>query len=178
MSNYIIKKDSKELHESIWSLDSKLRKIRNGISHSYSIKELGSFKPIIIDEELLKRVNSIDWAKMSDVFSSYKPYYISSRRRKPYSSNKRLENLRIEELIFKISKLSAEDDEYLRIQSLITKKTFALWLEKKLKKLKKILKLLLNDSINQFENKREFFRKINSFYFKNLDDTHSVIAFN
>jgi|GEM_PF-6391807 len=89
---------------------------------------------------------------------------------------RKLEELSIDELMSMISQYSVDQYEYVKIQSLIIKKRFALWLEGIIKKLKRILKFLLNKY--RVENKRDNFRKINCFFFKNLDDTHSVIAFN
>ena len=95
-----------------------------------------------------------------------------------FSCNKKLENLDLDELLAKLYTYKCNQIEFRKILSLINKKRFALWLEKIIQKLKKMLKLL-NDNIKlRIQNKREFFRKIYCFFFKNLDDTHTKIIFN
>ena len=94
------------------------------------------------------------------------------------SFNKKLEDLNFDELLAKLSIYNCCQIEFRKILSLINKKRVALWLEKIIRKLKKILKLLNNNIQKGIQNKREFFRKIYCFFFKNLDDTHATIIFN
>ncbi|WP_298116713.1 hypothetical protein [Flavobacterium sp.] len=94
------------------------------------------------------------------------------------SYNKKLEDLDFDELLAKLSTYSCCQIEFRKILSLINKKRFALWLEKIIRKLKKMLKLLNNNSKIKIQNKRDIFRKIYCFFFKNLDDTHATIIFN
>lgn len=176
------KVQAKELEEQIVSINSTLYRLRNDLAHNYKPLRLEiSHGAIFKSIESFKQSDKLNWGLTftPSLSSFYRPFpFYSIRRKYKSKSNKRLENLSIEELIFKLSERSFDEQEYLKIQSLIAKKTFALWLEKKIKNLKKVLKLILEGCESRLENKREFFRKINCFYFKNLDDTHSFIAFN
>ncbi len=180
MKNNKIRTQVKELEEQIISLDSKLYHLRNN-----SFLEFKELNFAFSNDSLFKNIESFkvydNWNSsftQINISNIYRPLSFYSLKRKYKSRSRRLENLSIEELLLKITDYSSDQQEYLKIQSLIAKKTFALWLEKKIKKLKKVLKLILESYTFRLENKREFFRKINCFYFKNLDDTHSFVTLN
>jgi hypothetical protein len=174
---------AKELEEQIFSLNSRLYHLRNDVFHNYKQLDLTfSNEAFLKNIESFNEYDRLDWGitiTPTSLSSLYRPLsFYSIRRKYKTKSNTRLENLSLEELIFKLNESSSDQQESLKIHSLIAKKTFALWLEKKIKKLKKVLKLILESCTSRLENKREFFRKINCFYFKNLDDTHSFATLN
>ena len=184
MKRKIIKFETSEIQEKINSLKLSQYNI-NYAKHSSITEALADMKSLeesIIYNTTFVRVDSLGSTFYDNKFSWLIGATIPSfsfKRGVSYKykqKSKKLEELNIEELISLISKYSVDQYEYVKIQSLIIKKRFALWLGKIIKKLKRILKFLLNR--NRIENKRDFFRKINCFYFKNLDDTHSFVAFN
>lgn len=133
----------------------------------FEMKTGDIFKPVNILYD-----NYIDLSSVENKTSLIQDYYILHS-----SHNKKLEDLDLDELIAKLSTYRCNQIEFRKILSLINKKRFAFWLEKIIRKLKKMLKLLNNIKVI-IQNKREFFRKIYCFFFKNLDDTHATIIFN
>ena len=161
------KSNSKILEEYLKSMEIVLHEIKseNISDRFYFMKNNSVFKPINI---------------LNDVhndFSILGTTYLSQELYKSHSTYKKLEDLDLDELFIELHRCKCNQEEFRKILSLINKKSFIIWLEKIIQKLKKMLKLLNNIKI-QIQNKRESFRKIYCFFFKNLDDTHNTIIFN
>ncbi len=165
------KSSSKSIQEYLKSLEFVLDEVKSeNINDRFYLewKSSGIFKPLNIFNDIYN-----DFSILGSTAYLNQEYYNSRS-----SSNKKLEDLDLDDLIIKLYTYRCNQIEFRKILSLINKKRFTLLLEKIIRKLKKMLKLLNNNIKIRIQNKREFFRKIYCFFFKNLDDTHATIIFN
>ncbi|GAB3710085.1 hypothetical protein [Flavobacterium koreense] len=173
------KKRREEIREKLISLESIIEKVNTlqDISKDSMYLEFIKLKDFNskIDEIFLPSLYNSNQKELT-LLSKFNLDY-SFKTRKSHI-NKKLEELNIEELINLINNYSLSYSDYKRVRYLIHIKSFSKWLTNLSKKLNRVLKQTLNCHLSILENKRENFRKIYSFNFKNLDDTHATIIFN
>jgi|GEM_PF-4315435 len=120
--------------------------------------------------ENIKLLSDSELIVLKKSFNDFKPLVSN------YSSYiKRLKKLTVVELINLYSKLKEEDGDFKQfLKSFINKKLAIEWLSNFIKKINKVIKKVLNGLLKLARNRRFYFRKTQSFRFKNLDDYHST----
>lgn len=135
-------------------------------SHDFT----NSFKYQISELEKLKSLNYIELRKLRSSlndFSSSSPSYVL----------KKIQNLSLDELIdlhHSIDYNSKNEDLRKFLEYYINKKYQTDWILKFIKNIDKTIKFIKSKINKLRRNKRFFFRKIQGFLFKNLDDYHSL----
>lgn len=89
-----------------------------------------------------------------------------------------LKNISFDDLKKLMNKYSEDYHVFINLNDIISKKNNIEWISNSIEVLKRIIKNLIRQLKFSIKNKREFIRKIFSFNFKNLDDTHATVIFN